>query len=223
MLKKVLIFIMFNILLVFGTELNFKVEQKCVSLHEFSKKQIDVLLYAYLYGKEHGFGYTMAAIAWQESCSGEYLLNFQDPSAGIYHALVPGVIKKYTKYKDSNFLRNIIGQMLISNPEFASSIALDELKYWQRVRKGNFKSIIKSYNKGFSWEKNHRANRIATNYYHDIDRKIKALQTFIPKKLKHYDYKTPSLELDYSIKKEAKFNPYKKDSKTPTYYLLKEK
>ncbi|PAF51954.1 hypothetical protein [Helicobacter sp. 13S00477-4] len=159
----------------------YKIEGKCVDPKDFSEKQKKVILYAYNYGASKGLGYTMAAIAWKESCAGEYLVNFSDPSAGIYHAHIPGVIKKYGTYKDTSFIRNLVGELLMRDNEFASKVALDNLLFWQKRRNGNYKDIIKSYNKGFSWEKNRRNNQLAEAYYQDIRLKVLKLRNYIPK------------------------------------------
>lgn len=158
-----------------------KVEGKCALPEEFSDRQKHIILYAYNYGAQKGLGYTMAAIAWQESCAGEYMVNFSDPSAGVYHAHIPGVIKKYGPYKDTSFLRNLVGELLMRDIEFASKVALDNLLFWQKNRRGNYKEIIKSYNKGFSWEKSKANNLLAENYYQDIRLKVLKLKSYIPK------------------------------------------
>ncbi len=175
-----------------------KLKGTCTTLQNFTTEQKDVLMYAYYYGRDYGFGYLMAAIAWKESCAGEYLLNFADPSAGIYHAHIPNVIKKYTNYKDSSFLRNVVGQMLVTNPTFASSIALDNLRYWYNIHEGDLQKIIKSYNKGFAWRTKSHANQQAQAYYMDIMRKIKELEIFIPQHIHIYELKTP--KKDFHIK-----------------------
>ncbi len=153
---------------------------KCVGIEEFSDTQKEIIAYAYNYGQKYNFGSTLAAIAWHESCAGEYRINFADPSAGIYHALIPGVIKRYRMLNDTGFNRNIIGTQLIKDDEFASKVAIDELLYWNKTRDGNWKDIIKSYNKGFSWEKNEKMNELAENYYKSIKAKKDILEKWIP-------------------------------------------
>lgn len=157
-----------------------KIEGKCVEPKKFNKNQKQVILKAFKYGAKDGFGYTMAAIAWKESCAGEYRVNFTDPSAGIYHAHIPGIIKKY-KQKDSAFMRNMVGELLMRDDEFASQTALEELGYWHKVRKGNWYEVIKSYNKGFSWEKDRERDKMAQAYFEDVAKRVKELQTYIPK------------------------------------------
>ncbi len=107
-------------------------------------------------------------------------MNFADPSAGIYHAHIPGLLKKH-KQKDTNFMRNMVGELLMRDDDFASATALEELNYWHRVRKGNWYEVIKSYNKGFSWEKDKERDKIAQEYAKDVQKRVKILQTYIPK------------------------------------------
>lgn len=183
-----------------------KIQGKCGDPKDFNAKQKKIILYAYNYGASKGLGYTMAAIAWKESCAGEYMVNFSDPSAGIYHAHIPGVIKKYTKYKDTSFVRNMVGELLMRDNEFASRVALDNLLFWQKNRKGNYKNIIKSYNKGFSWEKNKSKNKSAEAYYQDIRMKVLQLRNYIPKYSKAYNN---SLKIELEDKNESIKNTLK--------------
>lgn len=153
----------------------------CKNIEHFSKSQIQTIHYAYHYGKKHNFGFTMAAIAWKESCAGLYRINFDDPSAGIYHAHLPGVIKRHYKTKNTAFRRNVVAEKLIRDTEFASKIALEELLYWRKIHKDNWKNIIKSYNKGFSWQKSKGRNRLAEAYYEDISKRVKILEDYFSK------------------------------------------
>lgn len=154
---------------------------ECATPSRFSKAQRENLIYAYTFGAPKGMGYTMAAIAWQESCAGAYMLNFSDPSAGLYHAHIPVVLKYYSSYNDTPFTRNVMGQLLIDDRKFASQVALDSLMYWHGYHKGNHKNIIKSYNKGFRWQKERASNKLAESYYLNIRKKIRALESYIPK------------------------------------------
>lgn len=162
---------------------------KCGSVYSFSNEQKEIIAYAYNYGKKYGLGYTLAAIAWHESCAGEYRMNFSDPSAGIYHALIPGVLRRYQMLKDNSFNRNVIGELLVRDDEFASKVAIDELLYWDKVRNGNWKDMIKSYNKGFSWEKSEKSNKFAENYYENVRLKREILEEYIPKYLSNFKLK----------------------------------
>jgi len=154
---------------------------ECDNLKKFSKSQRDNLVYAYNFGASKGMGYTMAAIAWQESCAGEYMVNFSDPSAGLYHAHIPIVLKYYSSYKDTSFTRNVMGQTLINNRSFSSQVALDTLLYWKKYHKGDYKNTIKSYNKGFKWVNDNASDTLAESYYKNIAKKVRALESYIPR------------------------------------------
>ncbi|MGL2761384.1 hypothetical protein ACQJ78_07010, partial [Helicobacter pylori] len=97
------------------------------------------------------------------------------PSAGIYHAYIPSVLKSYG-HNNSPFLRNVMGELLIKDDAFASEVALKELLYWKTRYHDNLKDMIKSYNKGSRWEKNEKANADAEKYYEEIQDKIRRLK-----------------------------------------------
>ncbi|NHA78097.1 hypothetical protein EWZ64_01180 [Helicobacter pylori] len=147
----------------------------CDNLKDFNAKQKEVLKAAYQFGSKENLGYEMAGIAWKESCAGTYKINFSDPSAGIYHAYIPSVLKSYG-HNNSPFLRNVMGELLIKDDAFASEVALKELLYWKTRYHDNLKDMIKSYNKGSRWEKSEKANADAEKYYEEIQDKIRRLK-----------------------------------------------
>ncbi|GAA7412349.1 hypothetical protein ckin10_07660 [Helicobacter pylori] len=147
----------------------------CDNLKDFNAKQKEVLKAAYQFGSKENLGYEMAGIAWKESCAGVYKINFSDPSAGIYHAYIPSVLKSYG-HNNSPFLRNVMGELLIKDDAFASEVALKELIYWKTRYHDNLKDMIKSYNKGSRWEKNEKANADAEKYYEEIQDRIRRLK-----------------------------------------------
>ncbi|WRA42941.1 hypothetical protein KVL86_02690 [Helicobacter pylori] len=147
----------------------------CDNIKDFNAKQKEVLKVAYQFGSKENLGYEMAGIAWKESCAGTYKINFSDPSAGIYHAYIPSVLKSYG-HNNSPFLRNVMGELLIKDDAFASEVALKELLYWKTRYHDNLKDMIKSYNKGSRWEKNEKANADAEKYYEEIQDRIRRLK-----------------------------------------------
>ncbi len=147
----------------------------CDNLKDFNAKQKEVLKAAYQFGSKENLGYEMAGIAWKESCAGVYKINFSDPSAGIYHAYIPSVLKSYG-HNDSPFLRNVMGELLIKDDAFASEVALKELLYWKTRYHDNLKDMIKSYNKGSRWERSEKSNADAEKYYEEIQDRIRRLK-----------------------------------------------
>ncbi|BEG57678.1 hypothetical protein NHP21005_13660 [Helicobacter sp. NHP21005] len=152
---------------------------ECVDPRHFNADQKRILVYAYRYGFKENLGYELAAIAWKESCAGMYRVDFNDPSAGIYHAYVPGVLKLYNE-RNTRFMQSVYGDLLIKDKNFASKVALDTLISWKRTNKGDLKNMIKSYRKGLRWQKNEHIDQIANEYYQDIVAKIKTLQSLMP-------------------------------------------
>ncbi|WP_187908095.1 hypothetical protein [Helicobacter pylori] len=147
----------------------------CDSIKDFNAKQKEVLKAAYQFGSKENLGYEMASIAWKESCAGVYKINFSDPSAGIYHAYIPSVLKSYG-HNNSPFLRNVMGELLIRNDTLASEVALKELLYWRTRYHDNLKDMIKSYNKGSRWERSEKSNAEAEKYYEEIQDRIRRLK-----------------------------------------------
>lgn len=156
------------------------VVNKCTSNYlELKKEQIEALTKAYYLGEGAGYGYLMSAIAWQESCAGEVKVNFQDPSAGLFHAYLPNVIDRHPSLKKSGLNANIIGQMLVEDDEFSAREAIAELDMWKKVNKGDTKGMIKSYNKGNSWKSSHDKNALAEKYYSSVSQKMETLKKML--------------------------------------------
>ncbi|WP_231630354.1 hypothetical protein [Helicobacter heilmannii] len=176
---------------------------ECVAPRNFNPAQKRVLVYAYRYGFKENLGYELAAIAWKESCAGMYRVDFSGPSAGIYHAYIPDVLKRYNE-RDTRFMQSVYGSLLIKDENFASRVALDTLIGWKRTHKGNLKDMIKSYHNGLRWQKNEHIDQIANEYYQDIVAKIKTLQSMMPALEKSVDetQATP-LQADNSPHKEG--------------------
>ncbi len=147
----------------------------CDNIKDFNARQKEVLKAAYQFGSKENLGYEMASIAWKESCAGVYKINFSDPSAGIYHAYIPSVLKSYG-HNNSPFLRNVMGELLIRNDALASEVALKELLYWRTRYHDNLKDMIKSYNKGSRWERSEKSNAEAEKYYEEIQDRIRRLK-----------------------------------------------
>ncbi|WP_120946055.1 MULTISPECIES: hypothetical protein [Helicobacter] len=164
---------------------------ECNDPLKFNDQQKEVLVYAYRYGFKQNLGYELAAIAWKESCAGMYRINFGDPSAGIYHAYIPNVLKLYNE-RDTRFMQNVYGDLLIRDKAFASKVALDTLISWRRTHKGDLKNMIKSYHKGLRWQKSDYLNQSADEYYQDILAKIKILQSVMPALQQSVDENKPS-------------------------------
>lgn len=156
------------------------IKNKCMSdISKFSQNQKEIIIKAYEFGNRYGLGPVLAAIAWQESCAGVYLVNFQDPSAGVFHAYIPNLLKKYKNLQDNGFTVNMVGQKLINDFDFSAKEAVNELMYWKKIHNGNMEKMIKSYNKGFSWQSQAGAAQKANHYYSSVASKLRKVKRFL--------------------------------------------
>jgi hypothetical protein len=138
----------------------------CDELGSITPEQYLNLEFSFVQGYPHDFGFTMAAIAWQESKGGIWNLNLQDPSAGMYHTSLKTAVARL-EMKDTPFRRNMLAQRLIDDKEFAAAMAIKELQFWYEYHHGNWMKIYSSYNAGFGSN---------TAYANDIRQTIRTLQ-----------------------------------------------
>ncbi|WP_104638550.1 hypothetical protein [Helicobacter bizzozeronii] len=195
---------------------------ECMNPSHFNLEQKKVLVYAYHYGSKENLGYEMAAIAWKESCAGAYRVNFDETSAGIYHAYIPAVLKFYNEGQ-TPFMKSYYGDLLIRDRNFASRIALDTLVSFKRIHKGNLKEMIRAY---YIQRAKHpaMANQEADEYYQDLLAKIKTLQSLMPtleQFVREHEHKpkTPlyaQSELPYQPPKQTPKKPPRKTYKKPS-------
>lgn len=116
----------------------------------FNEKQLQVMKKAYELGEPFNMGYTLAAIAWQESSAGLYLINLSDPSAGVFHNNINSVMARHPDIANNAFQRNVMAQKLVQDMEFSASEALSELEFWKsEYGEGNWFLIWQSYNGGY--------------------------------------------------------------------------
>ncbi|MDK9793248.1 transglycosylase SLT domain-containing protein [Vibrio sp. D431a] len=94
---------------------------------------------------------TLAAIAWQESHLGKYLVALKEGSVGIHHINIESAIKR-SGLKDNDFNRAYIATEIIKDPVLSSEYAIKELKYW-KAQGRNWRQMVMSYNSG--WDINH--------------------------------------------------------------------
>lgn len=113
-----------------------------------TKQQETVVRFSYAYGDPHDYGYTMIAIAMQESRLGKWRLNLDDPSAGTYHTTLDKGLKKLG-WANNPYNRNRVAQMMIDDEFFAAELALETIIWWDAYHKGDWRSVVSSYNGGF--------------------------------------------------------------------------
>ena len=116
-----------------------------------SDQQKEILIQSYKLGEPFDMGFSLAAIAWQESSCGRYLINLQDPSAGVFHNNIISVLNRHGM-RDTQWNRNFLAMKLINDFEFSAAESLAELEFWQSIHgDNNWLDIWQSYNGGFSY------------------------------------------------------------------------
>lgn len=148
--------------------------------NNFDSQQINILKKSFMYGKPFDLGYTLAAIAWQESIAGKYLINVNDPSFGVYHILISSAANR-SNIKGLEV--NRLAMALIRDQRLSASFAIKELLFWQGVLKPKDKdwsNVWAAYNGGYNYKSSQ-----AQTYSKNISRKIKWLKTCLIRKSKH--------------------------------------
>ncbi len=161
MINKIFILLLLTISFSFGVNFN---------PNKLSKDDINLLKTIKLKGQEHGFSYSLMAIAIKESSLGKYIINVNSKDFGLYQAHIKSVISRQ-KLKDTSWNRNKLAMKLISDFDFATQNAIEELKFWQEQHKGNWRRVWASYNGG--WKYN---SKRARKYSNDIARIIRELK-----------------------------------------------
>lgn len=158
----------------FTTEADASVQ--CKEVRRLDSSQLQTLLDAFHLGLDHGYGYTLSAIAWKESLAGKVKVNYADPSFGVFH-----VNLTYAARRDSvktRFTKNILAQRLIDDMTFSARHAMQVLDDGKRVvETGRWRDIWAYYNGGQNW-------REVPHYSADIARRVRIIQQcLIPKAL----------------------------------------
>ena len=142
-----------------------------IDFDKLTVKQQTTLNYAYMQGKEYGFGHTLVAIAWIESEAGKYQININSLSSydcGVFQSNVRSVLRRAKTLKSSYYTKKAVCTRLIEDMDFAITEALAELTYWEVVRKGNYKKLIASYNAGWNWKR-------GTAYFNKIKKELPSI------------------------------------------------
>lgn len=128
-------------------------EQSSDFINNFSEEcvltddQLKYIQFSYRYGEPYDLGYTLAAIALQESNAGRWRVNVGDPSAGLYHVTLDKALK-HLSWDDTPFNRNRAAQRLIDDHELAAELAVNELLFWKDRSSGKWLDTWASYNTG---------------------------------------------------------------------------
>lgn len=140
-----------------------------------SDEQMYVMWQSYNYGKDEGFGYDLAAIAFKESSAGNALYNWNDPSAGVHHVLATHVLNDMrVPHTQENIAMAM--HLLADNFEISASIGLRELVWWYNRHNGDRFLAYRSYNQGHFWRVAPENRVRSWNYAVDIRNMVNVMQ-----------------------------------------------
>lgn len=135
---------------------------------QMSEKQKEALVIAYDQG-----GYTLAAIAWQESHAGNFRVGLNSNGSvdlGLFHinskSFLARWYKEHPKKKRTKFYDNILLSKITVDDVYASKYANKELIYWRVQRGRSLRDSVKSYNCGTNINR-----KICEVYFNKILRK----------------------------------------------------
>ena len=96
-------------------------------LSHLSENQIEIKNLIAYNANKYDLKYTMLAIAFRESKFGKYKLNLADPSAGIFHQLLPTYCKELG-LRPNTWNQSRVAEKLISNNALALYVAINHFK-----------------------------------------------------------------------------------------------
>ena len=145
---KIVKLLLLTVGLAFGSQANAFNAQQCNK--QFGEDQLIVLKDAYFAGADRDHGYTLAAIAWQESSAGRNLVNPAGPAYGVFQNLSSTVTRRLAQ-SGINIPRNKVATRLITDFGWSAEQAMAELDYWKGRHNGRWDRMIASYYAGGNW------------------------------------------------------------------------
>lgn len=142
-------------------------------INNLTPQEIKTLKEIKAHGKENGLSYSLMAIAIKESGLGKYLVNVDTKDYGLYQANIKTVINRENA-QDTSWNRNVFAMKLISDFQFATKNAIEELTYWQKVHNNDWSKVWSSYNGG--WKYNSDAARQYSKDIASIIRELKKVE-----------------------------------------------
>ena len=139
-------------------------------INNLTPQEIKTLKEIKAHGKENGLSYSLMAIAIKESGLGKYLVNVDTKDYGLYQANIKTVINRENA-PDTSWNRNVFAMKLISDFQFATKNAIEELTYWQKVHNNDWSKVWSSYNGGWKYNSD-----TARQYSKDIASIIRELK-----------------------------------------------
>ena len=143
-----------------------------VDIKNLTQEQLETLKEIKKHGEDTGLSYTLMAIAIKESKLGEYMVNLDTKDFGLYQANIKTVLSRQN-IKDTTWNRNVFASKLVSDFQFATKNAIEELTFWQKIHRNDWTKVWGSYNAGYKFN-----SQKAKEYSKEIALIIKELKKF---------------------------------------------
>ncbi|MGJ0337562.1 transglycosylase SLT domain-containing protein [Aliarcobacter cryaerophilus] len=143
-----------------------------VDIKNLTPEQLETLKEIKKHGQDTGLSYTLMAIAIKESKLGEYMVNLDTKDFGLYQANIKTVLSRQN-IKDTTWNRNVFASKLVSDFQFATKNAIEELTFWQKIHRNDWTKVWGSYNAGYKFN-----SQQAKEYSKEIALIIKELKKF---------------------------------------------
>lgn len=143
----------------------------CDKIENLSLIQKHNLHKSFHYGKEFDLGYTLAAIAFNESSAGNFRLNVRTNDLGLYQ--INATAAERTLEIKNHYEKLALHQRLIHDDKLAASIAITTLLHFD---KGDWRKMVMSYNEGYKWLKNKESRKKAEVYSDRVASTVKLLK-----------------------------------------------
>ena len=141
---------------------------QCKGLSNLSPLQDITLRESYHHGYDEDFGLTLAAIAWQESSAGLFLINVGGPSFGVHQILLTSAAKRAGAHTE--FEKNILATKLLKH-DVSAEYAMKELRFWRKVHGKDYMRIWASYYAGYNYDE-----KSGRDYANKIRQKVTILK-----------------------------------------------
>jgi len=168
---KLLLLIILSIGSVYGQTIKYYQNQ----LRHLNEEQQTVMNFVAYNAEKEDLKYTMLAIAFIESKFGKYKLNLADPSAGMFHQLLPTYCKELG-LRPNTWNQSRVAEKLINSNALALYVAINHFKrdysHFKLLGYPNtisWRRAVMAYNAGL------HNYQIGYGYYKEIVKIIKAL------------------------------------------------
>lgn len=146
-------------------------------LKTLSSEQKAVMVKTFKMAKVHDLQWTMTAIAWKESGFGKALVGRTTPDYGVFQINLNTYKRRFhDEIVENDLSEKEIIETLKYDFETGFIAALEEIYFWKKVRKDDWRMVWASYNDGTY------ISSKGKKYSEDIAKRIKLLKIYFKNK-----------------------------------------